>query len=73
MEQQSGAAGRAGECKQSDGRTGGRANERAVSRISTLPVRGGDYRGDGGTRPPNILVGGCWTADVDVGCNIKQL
>jgi len=21
-------------------------------------VRGGDYRGDGGTRPPNILVGG---------------
>jgi len=21
------------------------------------PSRGGDYRGDGGTRPPNILVG----------------
>jgi len=27
----------------------------------TFLTRGGDYRGDGGSRPPNILVGGTQT------------
>jgi len=30
---------------------------RAASRNAKHCARGGDYRGDGGTRPPNILVG----------------
>ena len=29
-----------------------------VDRRNVSTTRGGDYKGDGGTRPPNILVGG---------------
>jgi len=51
-------------------------HKRALVKYETVNKafhRGGDYRGNGGTRSPKILVGGCWTADFDVGCNIKQL